>query len=157
MAVPATPDEFAAWVAPQMAAMTRLAARLGPLDDRDDIVQESLVRAWKKRHQYDPARGAVSSWLLAITADQARHAARRRRPLLLSFDVVARGAAPEDRLDVERALGRLPPRQRLAVDCYYFAGISIRDTAAVMRCSEGTVKSTLSDARRRLRGLLEVR
>jgi RNA polymerase sigma-70 factor (ECF subfamily) len=50
----------------------------------------------------------------------------------------------------------LSARQRLAVDCFYFADLSVADTAAVMGCSEGTVKSTLSDARARLRSLLEV-
>ncbi|MDH5243618.1 MAG: RNA polymerase sigma factor [Chloroflexota bacterium] len=154
---PDTPEGFARWVEPEVAAMGRLAARLGPIGDQDDIVQESLVRAWNKRHQYDPDRGSASAWLLAITADQARHAARRRRPLLQRFDVAARSASPEERVDIERAMARLPRRQRLAIDCYYFAGISVRDTAAVMGCSEGTVKSTLSDARRRLRELLEVR
>ena len=42
---------------------------------------------------------------------------------------------------------RLAPRQRLAIDCFYFVGLSLAETAAVMGCSEGTVKSTLSDAR----------
>lgn len=50
---------------------------------------------------------------------------------------------------------RLTPRQRLAVDCFYFVGLSVTETAAVMRCSEGTVKSTLSDARNRIRTILE--
>jgi len=51
----------------------------------------------------------------------------------------------------------LPPRMRLAVECVYFVDLAIADTAAVMGVSEGTVKSTLSDARARLRAMLEVR
>jgi RNA polymerase sigma-70 factor (ECF subfamily) len=138
--------------------MARLAARLAVGADRDDIVQESLARAWMKRHQYDGTRGAPSSWLLAITADQFRKAARRLRPVaeLEDHDVVAARADVDARLDVDQALTTLSARQRLAVDCYYFADLSIADTAAVMGCSEGTVKSTLSDARARLRSLLEV-
>jgi RNA polymerase sigma factor (sigma-70 family) len=62
----------------------------------------------------------------------------------------------EDRLDLHRALRRLSRRQRLAVDCFYFAGLSLAETAAVMACAEGTVKSTLADARGRLRTVLEV-
>jgi RNA polymerase sigma-70 factor (ECF subfamily) len=50
----------------------------------------------------------------------------------------------------------LTARQRQAVDCLYFAGLTVAETAAVMGCAEGTVKSTLSDARARLRTLLEV-
>ena len=59
-------------------------------------------------------------------------------------------------MDVERALGRLTRRQRMAVECVYFVGLTVAETAAVMGCSDGTVKSTLSDARARLRSLLEV-
>ncbi len=48
----------------------------------------------------------------------------------------------------------LPPRMRLAVECCYFAELSIAETAEVMGVASGTVKSTLSDARARLRALL---
>jgi RNA polymerase sigma factor (sigma-70 family) len=152
---PAGPDEFADWVRPHMTAMSRLAARLAPGAARDDIVSEALARAWAKRRQYDPDRGAPSSWLLAITADQAGKARRRAaRPLAALPD---RPSADEEaRLDVEHALSRLSARQRLAVDCMYFVGLTVAETAAVMGCAEGTVKSTLFDARARLRELLEV-
>jgi hypothetical protein len=120
-------------------------------------VVRGTPRLGDKRRQYDTGRGTPSAWLLAITADQARQA-RRRRPLAwLSTDMPGRVRSTDDRLDVEFAIARLPPRQRLAVDCFYFAGLSVADTAAVMRCSEGTVKSTLSDARNRLKPLLEIR
>lgn len=153
---PDTPAGFAHWVRPRLAAMSRLAARLAPEVDRDDVVQEALTRAWQKRRQYDARRGTPEAWLLAITADQARQARRRRRPLPMLADVAAEVRSTEERLDVERALGGLTARQRLAVDCFYFVGLPVAETAAVMRCSEGTVKSTLSDARERLRRLLEV-
>jgi RNA polymerase sigma-70 factor (ECF subfamily) len=153
---PDTADSYADWVRPHLAAMARLAARLAPGAERDDIVQEALARAWRKRHQYDASRGTPAAWLLAITADQARRARRRRRPLLPFIEVPARVRSTEERVDVEYAVARLAPRQRLAVDCFYFVGLSVAETAAVMGCSEGTVKSTLSDARLRLRPLLEV-
>lgn len=152
---PGTPAEFAEWVSPSLSAMARLAARLSPPGERDDVVQEALIRAWAKRSQFDPARGPASTWLLAITADQARKAHRRRRPLAL-FSSNSRVRSIDDRLDIEHSVARLPARQRLAIDCYYFVGLSVAETAAVMGCAEGTVKSTLSDARARLQRLLEV-
>jgi RNA polymerase sigma-70 factor (ECF subfamily) len=155
VSAPDTAEAYADWLRPHLPAMARLAARLAPDTDRDDIVQEALIRAWQKRHQFDPRRGTPAAWLLAITADQARQARRRRRPLGLFSDLPARVRSMEDRVDVEYAVARLPPRQRLAVDCFYFVGLSVAETAAVMRCAEGTVKSTLSDARQRLRPLLE--
>lgn len=152
---PGTAEAYADWVRPHLPAMARLAARLAPEAERDDIVQEALARAWRKRHLYDARRGTPAAWLLAITADQARQARRRRRALPF-IDMPARVRSTEDRVDVEYAVARLAPRQRLAVDCFYFVGLSLAETAAVMGCSEGTVKSTLSDARLRLRPLLEV-
>ena len=149
---------FVEWVRPHLPAMARLAARLAVGADRDDIVQDALARAWSKRSQYDATRGTPSAWLLAITADQARKAARRLRSAkeLDDHDVPVSRPDLDARMDVEHALTSLSARQRRAVDCYYFADLSIADTAAVMGCSEGTVKSTLSDARSRLRTLLEV-
>lgn len=156
---PETAEAFARWVEPHVVAMRRLVARIAPEVDPDDAVQDALVRAWRKRSQYDARRGTASAWLLAIAADQARQARRRRRerPSTLLADVSARVRSTDDQVDVEFALASLAPRQRLAVDCFYFVGLSVVETAAVMRCSEGTVKSTLADARRRLRPLLEVR
>ncbi|HZX02523.1 RNA polymerase sigma factor [Kribbella sp.] len=153
---------FAAWVRPWVGAMARLAGRLAVGVERDDVVQEALARAWAKRHQYDASRGTPAAWLLAITADQARKAVRRTRPGLVALWDVEVDRRVQDRpdldarMDVEDAVAGLPARQRLAVDCYYFADLSIAETAAVMGCSEGTVKSTLSDARARLRVRLEV-
>ena len=137
-------------IEPHFAKMGRVAARIAGVTERDDVVQEALLSAWKHRRQYNPRRGTVSAWLLAITAHEAMRTARRE----------ARGAGhrqPSDHvtspdiLDLQSAIARLTPRERLAVDCYYFAGLSVLETAAVMQCSEGTVKSTLADARTRLR------
>ena len=151
--VSSTPEQFGAWVAPHLRAMSLLAARLSSEAERDDVVQEALIRAWTKRALFDPQRGTPAAWLLAITADQARRARRRRRPLL---GVLPGWVRPiDDELDLANAITSLSGRQRLAVDCFYFVGLGIAETAAVMTCSEGTVKSTLSDARHRLRKILE--
>jgi RNA polymerase sigma factor (sigma-70 family) len=157
--VPDVPDHeqgFAAWVRPHISAMARLASRLAAGADRDDIVQEALARPWVKRRQFDASQGAPSAWLLAITADQARKAARRSRRVTGLIEQAEPTPDRDSGIDVEHAVARLPRRQRMAVDCFYFADLSIAETAAVMGCSEGTVKSTLSDARARLRSELEV-
>ena len=150
------PADFGAWVEPHLAVMGRLAARLAPEAERDDIVQEALERAWRKRHQFDPNRGSPAAWLCAITKDQALKAGRRRRDSSPLGESAERPISSDDRLDVEHALGRLTDRQRLAVDCLYFVGLTVAETSVVMGCAEGTVKSTLSDARSRLKTLLEV-
>ncbi|HEX6871088.1 MAG TPA: RNA polymerase sigma factor [Micromonosporaceae bacterium] len=175
-AAPTAPDDpsgFGEWVRPHLGPMAHLVARLAPAADRDDVVQEALVRAWTKRHQYDPTRGTPAGWLLAIAADQAgksRRRLRRYQPIMVELfpDDLAedrteaarrldRGRADAGRVDLERALKRLSRRQRTAVECVYFVGLTVADTANLMGCAEGTVKSTLADARARLRRLLEVK
>jgi RNA polymerase sigma-70 factor, ECF subfamily len=144
-------QDFATWIQPHVAKMAWLARRLAPSSDSDDIVQEAAVRAWQKRAQFDPERGSPSAWLLAITADQARKANRRRRPTSHLFGVTSTVHDADEKVDLDYAISRLPTRQRVAIECFYFVGLSITETSAVMGCAEGTVKSTLADARHRLR------
>jgi RNA polymerase sigma-70 factor (ECF subfamily) len=132
--------------------MSRVAARLAPSAERDDVVQEALSRAWRRRSTFDAARGTPAAWLAAIVAGEARRARGRVRPLAELVDAPVEDTRRD--LDLERAVARLPDRQREAVDLHYFAGLTVVETAAAMGCAEGTVKSTLSDARARLRRLL---
>jgi RNA polymerase sigma-70 factor (ECF subfamily) len=153
------PDEFGAWARPSVLAMTRLARRLAPHADPDDIVQDALTRAWQKRAQFDPDRGTPTTWLLAITADQARAARRanERRLRIVDDGAELPDVGDADRradLDLERAIRTLGERQQLAVHLHYFLGLTVDETAAVMDCAAGTVKSTLFDARARLRAVL---
>lgn len=150
---------FAAWAGPALVPMTRLARRLAPHADPEDVVQDALARAWVKRRQYDAQRGTAVTWLLAIVADVARSARRTRTRWLKVVDDIAdvpeRPAAHGDPdVDLERAIARLSERQQLAVHLHYFVGLPVDETARVMDCSAGTVKSTLFDARTRLRALL---
>ena len=148
--------EFGEWVAPHLQAMGNLASRLAGPTDRDDVVQEALTRAWRKRSQFDPERGSPRAWLLAIVADRARRTWRRTRVARVDTRAKFVEGPNEVAVEMERAVERLPPRMRLAVECVYFVDLTIADPAVVMGVSEGTVKSTLSDARARLRLMLEV-
>jgi RNA polymerase sigma-70 factor (ECF subfamily) len=155
----ASSEEFAAWVSPHLAAMGNLASRLASAAARDDVVQDALARAWRKWHLYDPSRGAPRVWLLAIVADRARRFRRRSRlhDALDERNGPVVPAVDGTTIDIERAVASLPPRMRLAVDCFYFVGLTTAETAVVMGVSEGPVKSTLADAREKLRVRLEVR
>lgn len=148
--IPQDVEGFYRAVEPHIPKMTRIAARLGGQSERDDIVQAALLNAWRDRRQFDPHRGSLSAWLMAITAHEARRVVRRLARITQPTDQLAeRGSA--EILDLKAGIRRLSSRQRLAIDCYYLAGLSVAETAAVMRCSPGTVKSTLADARARLR------
>ena len=153
LAVRETQGDFASFADPHRPAMLRLARRLS-CADADDVVQDALVRAWRKRHLYDVSRGSAQTWLLAIVAEESRRTRRRLRLATSLVDSAVADPPREGDLDLERAIRSLAPRQRLAVELHYFVGLSVAETAAVMDCAEGTVKSTLSDARRVLRETL---
>src|SRR4051812_20517792 len=144
--------DFSAALAEHGRAMFRFAVTLSSVDDADDLVQDAMARAWKKRGQFDPARGSLRSWLLAIVADQARSRWRRRQPLWepIDPDVLTAAAGDELSVDVGRQVAALPPRQRAAVVLHYFVDLAVDDVATLMECSPGTVKSTLHDARKSL-------
>jgi DNA-directed RNA polymerase specialized sigma24 family protein len=137
------------------AVLLRFAVSLTSPADAEDVVQDALARAWSKRHTFDASRGSVKAWLLAIVADQARRRWRLSAAALrvsLS-DGVAAGPSPVS-ADLRRAIESLPPRQREAVVLRHYLDLTVDDVAGVMRCSPGTVKSTLHDAHERLAQLL---
>ena len=151
--VSAEREAFTAFVTPHWAGMARLAARLAPPGEWEDALQDALIAAWRKRHQYDDARGTARNWLLAIVADQCRKGHRRRfgrheqQLVELPLEAPDRSAGP----DLDRALRRLSDRQRAVVALHYYLGLPVAEVADVLGVSAGTVKSTLSDARDRLR------
>lgn len=147
-------DDFADWVRPHLTTLHRYAARQVGAADADDVVQEALTRAWRRRSTYDDSRGAPLPWLIAIVRDRAaRHRSRRRAELtLVTSDAVVEMTAADR--DLEVALARLSARQREAVDLYYFVDLDVASVAAAMGCAEGTVRATLHQARAALRELL---
>lgn len=152
-----TAAAFADFVAPHWDSMRALAARWCGRGDSEDVVQEALAAAWRLRDRYEPSRGSARVWLLSLTADQARRHRRRQRAQPVTTSEVIDSAvadSPAD-VDLDRALARLSSRQRHAVILFYYIDLPIADVAAVLKCRPGTVKSTLSDARERLRRLLE--
>ncbi|MFC8733667.1 RNA polymerase sigma factor [Luteimicrobium sp. NPDC057192] len=144
-----TDADVAAALAEHRAAMRRLAYVLVGPHDADDVVQDAAERAWAKRHTFDPARGSVRPWLLAIVADRARQRWRRPAPVwdeLHPDALVVAGTGPVS-ADLGRAVARLAPRQRAAVVLHYYVDLPVTEVAALLECAEGTVKSTLHDAR----------
>ncbi len=134
-----------------VAALRRFAAVLTGPGEREDLVQDTLARAWARRESFDPRRGEVKAWVMAIMADQARNRWRAgRRRLSLMPEQLAQQPPDIGHLDIRAAVGRLSRRQRAAVILFYYVDLPVAEIATVLGCSVGTVKSTLSDARVRL-------
>jgi len=138
-------------------------AVLGDPDDADDAAQDALLSALVKLDQYDPRR-PFGPWLLRIVANAATDRRRRRkvrRAESLDPALVAGGtrpdAAAEQRALAERlrgALAELSERRRLAVVLFDVEGYSHAEIARILGIPEGTVRSEVFHARRRLRVLL---
>jgi RNA polymerase sigma-70 factor, ECF subfamily len=157
-------DAFGALVE-RYAAQARRVARavLGDPDDADDAAQDGFLSALVKLAQYD-ARRPFGPWLMRIVANAATDRRRRRtvrRAEPLDTSLVGGGPRPDaaavrselgDRL--RSALAELPERRRTAVVLFDVEGYSHAEIAGILGIPEGTVRSEVFHARRRLRTLL---
>jgi RNA polymerase sigma-70 factor (ECF subfamily) len=134
---------------------------LGDAGAAEDAVQEVFVRAWRAAGRYDPAVASLRTWLFAIARNVVVDAARARsvRPALAAVEGVepAHGDHADAvllRLRLEAALAQLSDDHRTAVEALAVQGRTSRDLAAELGISEGTVRSRLFHALRRLRTAL---
>lgn len=124
--------------------------------DAEEIVMDTLITAWRRAGDLRED-GALHAWLLRIATRHALSRRRRRRhattPLELATPLVApsSGEPSADRLLIAEALDALPPKMRAAIALHHYAGLSVPQVAAAMRCSQNTAKSNLRDGMARLR------
>ena len=129
-------------------------AILGNPAEAEDAVQDTFLRYLETRPQLRDSEHE-KAWLLRviINACRSRLRAAKRHPLTeLLASYPAHG--PEESAVVEAVLA-LPPRERTAVHLFYYEGYSTQEIAAHTGHRPGTVRSHLSRARVRLRGILE--
>ena len=123
--------------------------------DCADAVQEALLRAWQRRSSLRrPER--FQAWLVSILINQCKDMLKRdKRLAFVALESVPEPMAPEDEQGAVRtAVRALPPDLRSAVTLYYQNGYSVPEIAAMLGVPEGTVKSRLHRARRRLSRML---
>ena len=158
---PVTGRDFDALVAPHAAVLMAIAARLVGVDDAADVVQEALLRSWRRWSTFDPAKGTLRAWLAAITVDRARRHRRRlaranlRRTLTDLPDVPVGDSDHARRLVIEAVVRSLPRRQREVIVVFYLADLSVEQTAQALGLRPGSVKAHLAAARARLKTALE--
>jgi RNA polymerase sigma-70 factor (ECF subfamily) len=151
---------------PVLAFATRVTGDRGRAED---VLQETLLRAWQHPEALDPSRGPSRRWLLTvanrIVIDE--HRARRARPHEVSEAELRDGApsapgdeAIEQALEswlVADALAELSPPHREALLHTYYAGRTAADAASRLGVPEGTVRSRVHYALRALKVALEER
>jgi RNA polymerase sigma-70 factor (sigma-E family) len=154
-------EEFRAFVVARRAHLVRTATLLTAGDPHlaEDLVQTSLTKlylAWPRvRSEDGPERYAHRILVNAFTDETRRAWWRRERPTADLPDVAAaEPLAAEDRDAVRTALTLLPPRMRAAIVLRHWLEYDVTAAAAVLGCSEGTVKSQTARGLDRLRELL---
>jgi RNA polymerase sigma-70 factor (sigma-E family) len=134
-------------------------ALTGSREEGEDLLQAALERVLRKPRQVDgDIEGYLRRVLYNLAADGWRRRGRWRQklPLLRSQDLAdaADGTAVVDlRDELLRLLLQLPPRQRAVVVLRYWEQLTEVETAALLGCSAGTVRSAASRGVRRLREL----
>lgn len=155
-------DEFALFVASSSAALFRTAALLtgGDTHAAQDLMQEAYGETYRRWHRIrEPkAAAAYTRRILVRMASrrwkqlgvhQAHLDASNARETVTAHDDVVHAQQ-----DLLAALRRLSPRQRAVVVLRYYEDLTEADTAAILGCSVGAVKSHGSRALRSLRELL---
>ena len=148
---------------PLLAFVLRLTG--GDRGRAEDVVQETLLQAWRHPDALDPARGPVRPWLLTVARRVAidHYRARLARPLEVGDEGLG-DLATEDGVDqaldrwlVADALAALAPAHREALLHTFYAGRTVSEAATVLGVPVGTVKSRVFYGLRALRLALEER
>jgi RNA polymerase sigma-70 factor (ECF subfamily) len=145
------------------ARLSTVALRLlGHRADAEDAVQRALLKAFAARASYSPA-WAPSTWLYRILTNVCVDELRRRRPEVGGLPAPGAGTPPAltvrargaERVDLERALARVPTEARVLLALHYVDGLSYRELGRVRGISVNTVKSQLARGKAILRAALQ--
>ncbi|MET7695215.1 sigma-70 family RNA polymerase sigma factor [Streptomyces sp. NPDC005483] len=135
---------------------------LGDHGPAEDIVQETVIRAWRNIDRLLGMEGAVRGWLFTVTRhlviDWVRKPHARREVVGVAYNDPIGGTDPteavHDAMAVRPVLGRLSPDHRAVLVHIYLCDRSIQETAGILGVPVGTVKSRHHHALRKLRSVV---
>ncbi len=127
--------------------------------EAEDLAQVAFVRlylAWSRIDRSEPLQAYVKKIVVRTFLNNRRRLWRRLEQLVGAPPEPAPTTppGPEERMAVWEALAQVAPRQRAALVLRYWEDLSVTETADVLGCSEGTVKSQCARGLQALRGLL---
>jgi RNA polymerase sigma-70 factor (ECF subfamily) len=130
--------------------------------DADDLVQDTLIKAWTNRDKFEPGTN-LRAWLFTILRNTYYTAAVRRRREVRDETgkyaaTLSTGPTQDWSLAIralQTALAQLPDEHREALILVGAAGLTYEEAAEVCGCALGTIKSRVNRARARLLKLME--
>jgi RNA polymerase sigma-70 factor (ECF subfamily) len=148
-------QEFEALIGPLVEPGLRLAySMLGDRAEAEDATQEAITKAWRNLRTLRD-RDQARPWFLTIVANQCRNVRRTRwfsTVRLPSFFQPARpDRGPDERLDVQRALARLPMGDRQVLFMHYYLDLPVEEIAVAFGISPAAAKGRIYRACRRMR------
>lgn len=131
----------------------------------EDLVQETFLRVWNRVHAFEPGRGALGPWLLAIARNRAidhlRSVSARMARNAFELDVrehpslfadMEREVLNTDHAKlIRKAIAKLSASQQKVIELAYYEGLSQTEIAARMSEPLGTVKTWVRTALKHLR------
>ena len=132
----------------------------------EDVTQDVFVRLWTEPGRFDPNRGPLRAYLLAMAHSRAvervraeeslrrRHETASRQPSVTMDDPDRVVLARDVEVAVRHALADLPDAQRVPIEMAYFEGLSYRQVAEALDEPEGTVKYRIRMGMQKLRAAL---
>ena len=150
-----TNEEFAKIVTDTAAVMYRVSKSILKNDeDCEDAVQEAIAKAFSKLWSLKNESFA-KTWLIRIVINECYSILRKKKISFYNKEITLEEADSNDYSELYKALNELPADYRVTVVLYYIEGYSVKETAQILKVTEGTVKSRLSRGRKKLRGFLE--
>lgn len=152
-----TGDEaaFEALIGPLVEPGLRLAhSMLGDRWEAEDATQEAVTKAWRKLGQLRPGM-PLRPWFLAIVINQCRNVRRTRWFRMIRIAEVFQTPRPSpnaiERVDIARALARLPDADRQALFLHFYLDLPVEEVALALGISASAAKGRIYRACHRLR------
>lgn len=126
----------------------------------EEVTQEVFLTLWQKASHFDPARGALKTWLLRLTRNRAIDLLRQRRHHF-QLEAVEEGVTSVqpvmDELvhELNHWLRQLPEAQCQVLELIYFEGYTQEEVATLLQLPSGTIKTRIRLGLRKLRGLMK--
>ncbi len=149
-----TSEEFSEQIVNMMQTLYRVSySQLSQSCDRDEAVQECLLKAWQKRGQLKQPR-YMQTWVVRILINECRNI-QRKRWREVPLDEMPERIAPADAdYEVHDALLKLDEKLRLPIILHYMEGFTVSEIADILRLPQGTVKSRMNRGRAQLKKTL---